>query len=239
MGWISAALLAALFAGVTSILAKCGVRETDSDIATGIRTAVVLVFAWIVVFVTGAQDGIAHIAPLSWTFLIASGLATGASWICYFKALSFGNVNKVVSVDKSSTILAALIAIVLFGETSNLVVKLASIIAIGVGTYLMIERKATQGGGDAQGGGKGGRVQGAQGIQEGGMEGSQGDRLRALLPHGLFGPLPCHPERGGSQEGRFPGIGHGQPDPRQGAKEAARPGQVGQGRRTVSHKGAP
>lgn len=79
MGWVSAALLAALFAGITSILAKCGVRETDSDIATGIRTAVVLVFAWIVVFVTGAQGGIARIAPLSWTFLVASGLATGAS----------------------------------------------------------------------------------------------------------------------------------------------------------------
>lgn len=141
MGWISAALLAALFAGVTSILAKCGVRETDSDIATGIRTAVVLVFAWIVVFVTGAQGGIAHIAPLSWTFLIASGLATGASWICYFKALSLGNVNKVVPVDKSSTILAALFAIVLFGETSNLAIKLVSIIAIGVGTYLMIEKR--------------------------------------------------------------------------------------------------
>lgn len=102
MDWVSAALLAALFAGVTSILAKCGVRETDSDIATGIRTAVVLVFAWIVVFVTGAQDGITRIAPLSWTFLIASGLATGASWICYFKALSLGDVNKVVPVDKSS-----------------------------------------------------------------------------------------------------------------------------------------
>ena len=147
MGWISTALLAALFAGITSILAKCGVRETDSDIATGIRTAVVLVFAWIVVFVTGVQDEMARIAPLSWTFLIASGLATGASWICYFKALSLGDVNKVVPVDKSSTILAALFAIVLFGETSNLAVKLASIVAIGAGTYLMIERKATQHGG--------------------------------------------------------------------------------------------
>lgn len=141
MGWVSAALLAALFAGVTSILAKCGVRETDSDIATGIRTAVVLVFAWIVVFVTGAQGGIARIAPLSWTFLVASGLATGASWICYFKALSLGDVNKVVPVDKSSTILAALFAIVLFGETSNLAVKLVSIVLIGVGTYLMIEKR--------------------------------------------------------------------------------------------------
>ena len=157
MGWVSAALLAALFAGITSILAKCGVRETDSDIATGIRTAVVLVFAWIVVFVTGEQGGIARIAPLSWAFLVASGLATGASWICYFKALSLGDVNKVVPVDKSSTILAALFAIVLFGETSNLAVKLGSIVAIGAGTYLMIERKVGQDGGDAQHGGSGRR----------------------------------------------------------------------------------
>lgn len=141
MDWVSAALLAALFAGVTSILAKCGVRETDSDIATGIRTAVVLVFAWIVVFIMGVADGITHISPWSWVFLIASGLATGASWLCYFKALSLGDVNKVVPVDKSSTILAALFAIVLLGETSNLAVKLVSIVLIGAGTYLMIEKR--------------------------------------------------------------------------------------------------
>lgn len=160
MGWISAALLAALFAGATSILAKCGVRDTDPDIATGIRTAVVLVFAWAIVFFTGAQSGIASIAPLSWAFLIASGLATGASWICYFKALSLGDVNKVVPVDKSSTILAALFAIVLLGETSNLAIKLASIVVIGVGTYLMIERAAPQRSeseGDARGDGAKGR----------------------------------------------------------------------------------
>lgn len=96
MSWIAAALLAALCAGITSILAKCGMRDTDSDIATGIRTAVVLVFAWLVVFVTDAQAGIGNIAPLSWAFLIASGVATGASWLCYFKALSLGDVNKVV-----------------------------------------------------------------------------------------------------------------------------------------------
>ena len=125
MDWVSAALLAALFAGVTSILAKCGVRETDSDIATGIRTAVVLVFAWIVVFLTGAQDGITRIAPLSWTFLIASGLATGASWICYFKALSVGDVNKVVPIDKSSTLMAVVLSIVLFNETGDLGLRLA------------------------------------------------------------------------------------------------------------------
>ena len=141
MSWIAAALLAALCAGITSILAKCGMRDTDSDIATGIRTAVVLVFAWLVVFVTDAQAGIGNITPLSWIFLIASGAVTGASWLCYFKALSLGDVNKVVPVDKSSAAMAALLAIVLFGETSNLAVKLISIVLITVGTYLMIEKK--------------------------------------------------------------------------------------------------
>ena len=141
MSWIAAALLAALCAGITSILAKCGMRDTDSDIATGIRTAVVLVFAWLVVFVTDAQAGIGNIAPLSWAFLITSGVATGASWLCYFKALSLGDVNKVVPVDKSSAAIAALLAIVLFGETSSLAVKLISIVLITVGTYLMIEKK--------------------------------------------------------------------------------------------------
>lgn len=141
MSWIAAALLAALCAGITSILAKCGMRDTDSDIATGIRTAVVLVFAWLVVFVTDAQAGIDNITPLSWIFLIASGAVTGASWLCYFKALSLGDVNKVVPVDKSSAAMAALLAIVLFGETSNLAVKLISIVLITVGTYLMIEKK--------------------------------------------------------------------------------------------------
>ena len=141
MSWIAAALLAALCAGITSILAKCGMRDTDSDIATGIRTAVVLVFAWLVVFVTDAQAGIGNIAPLSWAFLITSGVATGASWLCCFKALSLGDVNKVVPVDKSSAAIAALLAIVLFGETSSLAVKLISIVLITVGTYLMIEKK--------------------------------------------------------------------------------------------------
>lgn len=150
MSWISAAFLAALFAGVTSVLAKCGVRDTDPDVATGIRTAVVLVFAWIVVFVAGSASEISHISPFSWGFLLASGAATGASWICYFKALSVGDVNKVVPVDKSSTILAALLAIVLFGETSNLAIKLVSIAVIGVGTYLMIERRVGESRADAE-----------------------------------------------------------------------------------------
>lgn len=151
MNWILSALLAAFFAGVTSILAKCGVRDTDSDIATGIRTAVVLVFAWLVVFIVGSFDQLPFITSASWFFLIASGAATGASWICYFKALSLGDVNKVVPIDKSSTILAALFAIVLFGETSNLAIKLVSIVVIGIGTYLMIEpRRAKQDAGQAR-----------------------------------------------------------------------------------------
>lgn len=141
MTWITAALLAALFAGITSILAKCGVKDTDSDIATGVRTAVVLVFAWAIVFITGTVDQLPRLTPLAWAFLIASGFATGASWLCYFKALSLGDVNKVVPVDKSSTIMAALFAIVLFQETSNLTIKLASILVIAVGTYLMATKK--------------------------------------------------------------------------------------------------
>lgn len=142
MGWVAAAFMAALCAGVTSIFAKCGVRDTDSDIATGVRTAVVLLFAWAVSFTTGAVEGISGLSVSAWVFLIASGAATGASWICYFKALSLGDVNKVVPIDKSSTIMAALFAIVLFGETSHLAIKLNSIAVIGLGTYLMVEKKA-------------------------------------------------------------------------------------------------
>ena len=103
--WIFYAFGSALFAGLTSILAKCGIRHTDSDVATAIRTIVVLIFSWIMVFVVGAQDGIAAVSGKTWLFLILSGLATGASWLCYFHALQAGDVNKVVPIDKSSTIL--------------------------------------------------------------------------------------------------------------------------------------
>ena len=145
MSWVVAALASAFFAGITSILAKCGIRQTDSDIATAIRTCVVLVFAWVMAGVSGSIGTIGSIAAKSWLFLVLSGLATGASWICYFKALSIGDVNRVVPVDKMSTVLAALIAIVLFGETSNLAVKLIGTTVITLGTFLMIEKRQSAG----------------------------------------------------------------------------------------------
>lgn len=139
--WVSAAILSAVFAGLTAILAKCGIRKTSSDLATALRTIVVLIFSMIMVFIVRSQGTITQISPKSWLFLILSGLATGASWMCYFKALSIGDVNKVTPIDKSSVILTVLFAIVLFGETNNLAVKLIGTALIGVGTYLMIEKK--------------------------------------------------------------------------------------------------
>lgn len=144
MMWIAAAVLSAVFAALTSILAKCGIRKTNSDLATAMRTAVVLLFSVIMVLVVGSGSNIVQIEPKSWVFLILSGIATGASWICYFKALSLGDVNKVVPIDKSSTILTVLLAIIIFNETSNLPVKLIGIALIGTGTYLMIEKKASE-----------------------------------------------------------------------------------------------
>ncbi len=141
MIWISAAILSAVFAGLTSILAKCGIKKTDSDLATALRTIVVLIFSWIMVFVVGSQHTIAEIEPKAFIFLILSGLATGASWICYFKALSAGDINKVVPIDKSSTVLTVLLAIICFGETSNLVMKLIATAILAVGIFLMVEKK--------------------------------------------------------------------------------------------------
>ena len=141
MIWISAAILSAVFAGLTSILAKCGIKKTDSDLATAIRTIVVLIFSWIMVLVVGSQHTITEIEPKAFIFLILSGLATGASWICYFKALSVGDINKVVPIDKSSTVLTVLLAIICFGETSNLVMKLISTAILAVGIFLMVEKK--------------------------------------------------------------------------------------------------
>ena len=141
--WIIMAGLSAFFAGVTAILAKCGIRKTDSDVATAIRTVVVLIFSWIMVAVVGSFGSITSIAPRSFVFLILSGAATGASWICYFKALSLGDVNKVVPVDKSSVILTVLFAIIVLGETNNLAAKLIGTVLIAVGTFLMIEKKAS------------------------------------------------------------------------------------------------
>ena len=139
--WITAAVLSAVFAGLTDILAKCGIRKTSSNLATALRTLVVLIFSIIMVFVVGSQQTIKEIAPVSWIFLVLSGLATGASWMCYFKALSIGDVNKVIPIDKSSTILSVLLAILIFNETNNLIVKLFGTALIGAGTYLMIEKK--------------------------------------------------------------------------------------------------
>lgn len=139
--WFIMAVLSAFFAGITSILAKCGIRKTDSDVATALRTSVVLLFAWAMVFVVGSVSTIGAITAKSLLFLVLSGMATGGSWICYFKALSMGDVNKVVPIDKSSTILSILFAIILFGETRNLAVKLIGTAILAAGIYLMVEKK--------------------------------------------------------------------------------------------------
>lgn len=139
--WIIMAVLSAFFAGLTTILAKCGIKNTNSDIATAIRTIVVLAFSWLMVFIVGSAHTITDLEPKSILFLILSGAATGLSWICYFKALSMADVNKVVPVDKSSTILTVLLAIMLFGETHNLTVKLIGTALIAVGVFMMIEKK--------------------------------------------------------------------------------------------------
>ncbi|MGN1399055.1 MAG: EamA family transporter [Erysipelotrichaceae bacterium] len=140
--WMVMAILSALFAGATSVLAKCGIKQTDSDVATAIRTGFVLIFAWLMVFVKGSFSTISTIDSRSLLFIVLSGLATGASWICFYKGLSLGNVNKVVALDKSSTIITILLAIVLFNERNNLIIKLFSTALIGLGIYLMIEKKA-------------------------------------------------------------------------------------------------
>lgn len=137
------AVLSSIFAGLTAILAKCGIKHTDSDVATAVRTVVVLIFSWIMVFVVGSAGTISQIEPRSLLFLILSGLATGMSWICYFKALSMADINKVVPIDKSSTILTVLLAIVIFQETNHLAVKLVGVALIGIGVFLMIEKKDT------------------------------------------------------------------------------------------------
>lgn len=142
--WLVFAFLSALFAGITSVLAKIGIQKTDSTVATAFRTVVVLIFSWLMVFLVGSQNMILELDGRSLLFLILSGAATGASWLCYFKALAVGDVNKVVSVDKSSVVLSVLFSIILFGETEHLVVKFFGILTIAIGTYLMIEKKRTE-----------------------------------------------------------------------------------------------
>lgn len=141
--WIVFAFASALFAGLTAILAKCGIKNTDSNVATALRTIVVLVFSWIMVFVAGAQSGIRDIPAKVLIFLILSGLSTGASWLCYFKALQLGNVNKVTPIDKSSTILTMLLALIFLREEITWL-KFAAMVLIGAGTYMMIQKKETE-----------------------------------------------------------------------------------------------
>ena len=140
--WVVFAFGSALFAGVTSILAKIGIKNTDSTSATAVRTIIILLFSWLMVFVTGQAGGISDISGKTLTFLILSGLATGGSWLCYFKALQIGDVNKVTPVDKSSTVLTMLLAFIILGEKIDLL-KAVCIILIGAGTYLMIVKKET------------------------------------------------------------------------------------------------
>ena len=148
--WFIFALLSAVFAALTSILAKVGIDGVNSNLATAIRTAVVLVMAWGMVLLTNTQGGITDISRKSWLFLILSGLATGASWLCYFKALQLGDVNKVAPIDKSSTVLTMLLAFILLREPIS-ASKALGMVLVGAGTYLMIERKASQGEGRERG----------------------------------------------------------------------------------------
>lgn len=138
--WILYAFISAFFAGITSILAKVGIKNIDSHVATAIRTIVVLIFSWLMVFIAGSQESVANIETRTFLFLVLSGLATGASWLCYFKALQLGDVNKVVSIDKSSTVLTMILACIFLGENIT-ISMIIGMIAIGIGTYLMIQKK--------------------------------------------------------------------------------------------------
>lgn len=139
--WILYAFASAFFAGITAILAKIGIKNTDSNLATAVRTVVILIFSWIIVFTVGSFDTISSLSIRTIIFLILSGLATGLSWLCYFKALQLGNVNKVTPIDKSSTVLTMILAIIFLGEPITLL-KAAAIVLIGTGTYLMIDKKS-------------------------------------------------------------------------------------------------
>lgn len=142
--WILFAFGSALFAGLTSILAKCGIRKTDSTVATAIRTIVVLAFSWLMVFIVGSQGTIGDISGRTLLFLVLSGLATGGSWLCYFRALQLGDINKVVPIDKSSTVLTILLAAIFLQEDVSLP-KGIGVALIAVGTFLMIEKKESTG----------------------------------------------------------------------------------------------
>ena len=139
--WLVFAFASAVFAGLTSILAKCGVRKTDSSVATAIRTVIVLAFSWLMTLITGSYASLAHVPAKAWLFLILSGLATGASWLCYFRALQLGDINKVVPVDKSSTVLTIVLAFLFLSEPFTWG-KAVAVAAIAVGTYMMIRRES-------------------------------------------------------------------------------------------------
>lgn len=142
--WVLFAVGSSFFAGITAILAKCGIRKTDSDVATAIRTVVVFLFSWLMVFVTGTWSGITEVDGKTLLFLVLSGLATGASWLCYFHALQKGDINKIVPIDKSSTILTILLALIFLHEGLT-PVKGVCVVLIGAGTMLMITRKEDSG----------------------------------------------------------------------------------------------
>ncbi len=140
--WLLFAFGSAFFAGITAILAKCGIKKTDSTVATAVRTVIVLAVSWLMVFIVGSQDQIRSIDGVTLLFLILSGLSTGASWLCYFRALQVGDINKVVPVDKSSTVLTIILAFIFLHEKIS-ILKGAGVILIAVGTFLMIEKKDT------------------------------------------------------------------------------------------------
>ena len=143
--WLFFALDSAFFAGITAVLAKIGIEHVNSTLATALRTVVVLAFSWLMVFVVGSQGGIAQISGTTLLFLMLSGLSTGASWLCYFKALQLGDVNKVAPIDKSSTVLTILLAFIFLGEPVSIPQALG-VVGIGVGTLLMITKKEVEDG---------------------------------------------------------------------------------------------
>lgn len=138
--WLFYAVASAFFAGITSILAKCGIRKTDSTVATAVRTVVILLFSWLIVGIVGSASQITSLDVKTLLFLILSGAATGASWLCYFRALQLGDINKVVPIDKSSTVLTILLALIFLQEGIS-IPKAVAVAAIAAGILLMIEKK--------------------------------------------------------------------------------------------------
>ncbi len=148
--WIVYAFCSAFFAGITSVLAKCGIRKTDSTVATALRTIVVLVFSWLMVFIAGSANRISELSVKTLVFLVLSGLATGGSWLCYFKALQIGDINKVVPVDKSSVVITIILSFIFFHENISIYSGIG-VVLIAVGTFLMIEKKDDLRGSDIKG----------------------------------------------------------------------------------------